>query len=368
MEKKYQVFVSSTYSDLMDERKKILQTLMDMDCIPSAMEMFPAADEEQWEYIKKVIDDCDYYLLVIGGKYGSVTNEGISYTEKEYNYAVQKGMSIIAFIHANPDNISFANSEVNPESLEKLLAFREHVKTGRLVKFWTSANELPGLVALSLTKTIKTTPAIGWVRANSIASENATRKILELQDEIVTLKEQLESNKHTMPEGSELLAQSDDKFEIKLRISFTHDTLSFHAPEKRFAKEYLILSTWNELFGALGISASQPIRETKIKSEMARFFKEKFSTQLLKPYGETYSISSATISETTFQTIKLQFNALGFITTTQKMKIQRDCEKEIVFCELTPLGKHKLIEVRAIYRNPKPDNSDKQNILQQVLA
>jgi len=67
MDKRYQVFVSSTYADLQQERQKVIQALMEMDCIPAGMELFPAADEEQWEFIKQIIDDCDYYILIIGG-------------------------------------------------------------------------------------------------------------------------------------------------------------------------------------------------------------------------------------------------------------------------------------------------------------
>src|SRR5262245_66397627 len=84
MEKRYQVFVSSTYADLKEERQRVLQALMELDCIPAGMELFPAADQEQFEFIKRVIDDCDYYLLIVGGRYGSVTPQGISYTEQEY--------------------------------------------------------------------------------------------------------------------------------------------------------------------------------------------------------------------------------------------------------------------------------------------
>jgi hypothetical protein len=80
MEKHYQVFVSSTYADLQEERSHVFRTLMEMDCIPAGMELFPAIDEEQFEFIKKVIDDCDCYLLIIGGRYGSLTPEDISYT------------------------------------------------------------------------------------------------------------------------------------------------------------------------------------------------------------------------------------------------------------------------------------------------
>src|SRR4029078_13480085 len=99
MEKRYQVFVSSTYADLQQERQRVIQALMEMDCIPSGMELFPAADEEQFEFIKKIIDDCDYYLLIIGGRYGSTTAEGVSYTEKEYDYAIAKGLKVVALLH-----------------------------------------------------------------------------------------------------------------------------------------------------------------------------------------------------------------------------------------------------------------------------
>ena len=74
MDKRYQVFISSTYSDLKEERGKVMQTVMSLDCIPAGMEFFTAIDSEQLEFIKKIIDDCDYYILIIGGKYGSMTD------------------------------------------------------------------------------------------------------------------------------------------------------------------------------------------------------------------------------------------------------------------------------------------------------
>ena len=135
MDKRYQVFVSSTYADLKEERQHVLQALMEMDCIPAGMELFPAADEEQWEFIKKVIDDCDYYLLIIGGRYGSTTADGISYTEKEFDYAVEKGLRVVALIHGAPDDIPFGKSEQDPVLREKLISFKDKVMDGRLVKF-----------------------------------------------------------------------------------------------------------------------------------------------------------------------------------------------------------------------------------------
>ena len=86
MEKKYQIFISSTYEDLKEERKKVQDTILSMYQFPIGMEMFSAADEEQWEIIRETIDSSDYYVLIIGHRYGSVIEEGeyagISYTQK----------------------------------------------------------------------------------------------------------------------------------------------------------------------------------------------------------------------------------------------------------------------------------------------
>ena len=127
MDKRYQVFVSSTFTDLKEERSSVIQTLMKMDCIAAGKELFPALDEEQFQSIRRVIDDCDYYLLIIGGRYGSVTEEGISYTEKEYDYAVEKSIKVLALIHGAPDKIPFGKSEETATARKKLDAFREKV-------------------------------------------------------------------------------------------------------------------------------------------------------------------------------------------------------------------------------------------------
>ena len=56
MNKRYQVFVSSTYRDLRVERMEVMTALLGLDCIPCGMEYFPAADETQWSFIKRLIN------------------------------------------------------------------------------------------------------------------------------------------------------------------------------------------------------------------------------------------------------------------------------------------------------------------------
>jgi hypothetical protein len=226
MEKRYQVFVSSTYADLKQERQKVIQALMEMDCIPSGMELFPAADEEQLVFIKRIIDDCDYYLLIIGGRYGSTTPEGISYTEKEYDYAIEKGIKVIGLLHANPEDIPFSKTEVDPVLRERLLEFRKKVSSNRLVKYWNNAHELPGLVALSLQKTIKAFPAVGWIKADSISNDQVLNGIKEFQKENKNLRESVEDFSSVI------------KHEIKPEIIGLTDNL-FRQFKGMYTEEYL---------------------------------------------------------------------------------------------------------------------------------
>lgn len=77
--------MSSTYLDLIAERRAVIQALLELDCFPAGMEVFTASDEDQWTLIRDVIDSSDYYVVVVGGRYGSISVEGISYTEMEYD-------------------------------------------------------------------------------------------------------------------------------------------------------------------------------------------------------------------------------------------------------------------------------------------
>lgn len=163
--KKYQVFVSSTFSDLIKEREKVSKTILALGCIVAGMELFPASNKEQFEYIKHIIDESDYYVLILGGRYGSLSEDGISYTEKEFDYAKEKGIPILAFLHKNIEKIPFDKSEIDEEKRAKLLSFRKKVQTGRLVQFWENAEELSLNVSTSLSQAFNTHPSKGWVRS-----------------------------------------------------------------------------------------------------------------------------------------------------------------------------------------------------------
>jgi len=121
--KRYQVFISSTFEDLKEERRAVQDVIISTGDFPVQMESFPAADEDQFEFIKSLIDHCDYYVLIIAGRYGTVAEDGMSYTEKEYRYAVSKGVPVLVMIHNNRGSIAADKSEKTEESKEYLEHF-----------------------------------------------------------------------------------------------------------------------------------------------------------------------------------------------------------------------------------------------------
>lgn len=331
MEKRYQVFVSSTYADLKDERKHVLQALMEMDCIPAGMELFPAADEEQWEFIKKVIDDCDYYLLIIGGRYGSLTNDGVSYTEKEFDYAVAKGLKVIALIHGEPDDIPFGKSEQDPALRENLLGFKDKVMDGRLVRFWKNAEELPGLVALNLTKTIKMYPAIGWVRSNNVANEDVLIEINELRKNNTQLQESLFKAEARQKPIVENLADIDSL--ISIDGTYKTQEQGYHAYTNKFKCEV----SWSKLFSLISPYLAEHPNDSIVKSKIASSLKE-VSIGSTKGYSET-------INDQQFKTISIQLKAYGLVTISYSKTVGGGMG---LFWSLTELGEKLMLESRVV--------------------
>ncbi|MBE7438201.1 MAG: DUF4062 domain-containing protein [Spirochaetales bacterium] len=178
---KYQIFVSSTYADLQEERDNILYTILSMNHIPIGMELFNAADEDQWELISDAIRDSDYYVLILGRRYGSATADGIGFTEKEYDFACQTGIPVLAFLIDPSAPTAGTQNETDPMKLKQLNAFRDKVeRNGKNAGFWRNAEDLGRLVSLSLQKQMDRKPGIGYIRASRAASP-------EILDEMATL-------------------------------------------------------------------------------------------------------------------------------------------------------------------------------------
>ena len=205
MDKVYQIFVSSTYADLADERRRVSETLAKAGYIPTGMELFPAADQRQLEFIKRVIDRSDYYVVIVGGRYGSLADDKISFTEKEYEYALQRQIPVLAFLHARPEQIPVGKTDLDVEQAKRLAAFRDRLSKGRIVDFWEEPQDLCTNVVIAVTQAINLSPGVGWIRGDQAIDP----KVLQDSERIRIENEQLRLRLSEL-EGSELVPLHGD--------------------------------------------------------------------------------------------------------------------------------------------------------------
>lgn len=320
MDKKYQIFVSSTYQDLIDERQKVIEALISKNCFPVGMEYFPAANEEQFTVIKKLIDRCDYYILILGGRYGSIEPKtGKSYTQLEYEYAIEKNIPVSAFYRDNINNLSPDKIEKSDEGQKRLKAFKELIQK-KLCKSWSEGYELAFKVNSTLDFMFENYPRTGWVKADEVSSAEANKEIISLRKENDLLKSKIRALSSQVPKGTEEYKQGDDKFIIRYTMSF--DSFAGESGEKTYRIEF----TWNEIFLSIGTTLLKPVSEQTIK--------DKLEERLL---GEYYDIN-----EEDFQTILIQLMALKLITS-DTIKY----EGVNTFWIMTEYGKNLMVQLMA---------------------
>jgi len=179
---KYQVFISSTYEDLKDERDQVMKAVLEMGHMPVGMEMFSAGDESQWSLIKRQLEDVDYYIVIIAHRYGSIDDTGVSYTEKEYDHAVSLGIPIIGLIIDDAASWPKKKMDEDPLLQTKLNNFKSKVRT-KMVSFWKNKEDLNGKSAIALGKEINRSPRIGWVKGDTVASADMAKEITRLSVE-----------------------------------------------------------------------------------------------------------------------------------------------------------------------------------------
>jgi Domain of unknown function (DUF4062) len=199
---RYQVFISSTFRDLKQERQSVLDAILNLGHFPAGMELFPASDSTPWEVIERVIEDSDYYILVVGGMYGSMDSSGISYTEREYDYARRLGTPVLTFLHEDPSLIPSGKVEASDGSRAKLSAFRTKLQSAHHCKYWCDAKDLRYKVAIGLVAEINLNPAVGWIRASDGKEREVAMARMDVREAVEEAKQQ-----HALREAAEQRAQ-----------------------------------------------------------------------------------------------------------------------------------------------------------------
>ena len=298
MDRVFQVFVSSTFTDLEDERRLVSNSLAKAGYIAAGMELFPAADQDQFEYIKRIIDRSDYYVVITAGRYGSVANDGLSYTEKEFDYARSKGIPVLALLHANPGSLAADKSERDEAGRKKLKRFNEKLKTGRLTDFWGNKDELCTKAVIAVSHAVNLTPGLGWVRGDNAIDPKVLQEAERLRAENAELKIRIA------------------KFQGSLAVEFdpsisgpgTGISITIEETRRSRTKRYTVNTTFKDIFLRTYDEILTEPAEPYMQSVIGRAFAR----------GQTAIGTSYSCDHDSTITIRRQLDALGLIETKAK--------------------------------------------------
>ncbi|TDX64226.1 uncharacterized protein DUF4062 [Methylosinus sp. sav-2] len=338
---RYQVFVSSTHLDLKEERERIIYELIKSGFIAVGMEQFHAATEEQMEYIRPLIDETDYYVVIVKGRYGSVGADGISYTEKEYRYALEKGVPILAFLYEKMDDLRLGDTDQNPEKQAKLIDFRNELQK-RMVCYWNNTDQLVNKVKDSVYDSVRRKPRVGWIRGDNAMDPAVYKELESARKAVLELEKRL--SEVVVVDLHNDLAQGADIFQIQWTLmekSGGNEFLNYRYEE---IGKFTFDTSWDDILVILIENLYREDTEYAIGSAIAQHIRDS-----LVDAGDDQHVD---VHVDVVRNIRFQLEALGIISTTTRTSTSSTGYSRTNLCwVLTERGRQYISKIRAIRRD-----------------
>lgn len=345
MDVRPQVFVSSTYLDLVEERQAVTRILLELSCFPAGMELFPAGDEDKMDLIKGVIDDSDYYILILGGKYGSVDAEtDVSYTEMEYDYAIETQTPVMAFLKRDLGSVAAQKVELDPTKAKKLEEFRKKAESKRNVRYFDGKDDLASQIATSLVALQKKRPPTGWVRGDYAMTADIRGELAELRAQAA--REVQEGAAPLYPD----LEDGEDTLEFDVKVNYTdqQDGLDYHSL-------YSCVATWNEIFAGIAPKLLHETSDRSLGSALNSLL-ERLALEVFPEVNPDVTVkrvwNTSVLTPDLLDQVIIQFMALKLVARgTQKRGIN-DHQR---YWKLTTEGEDRMMQLRARRKHPKDE-------------
>ncbi len=333
MKRKYQIFVSSTYTDLLKERQAAVEAILKAGHIPAGMELFAAGDKSQLETIKKWIDASDIYMLILGARYGTIEPEtNLSYTEVEYDYALTKNKPFFAIVIDEKAIKKRQKKFIEKDNADKLEIFRKKVLS-KTSSFFFEPKDVKLSIHESINKLTEEYEFIGWVSGQYAKTEEELQKVNELYEYNNKLEKELNELKKNIDKDLSDLAQGSDIIELDFSI-------------KEFSQKKDI--TWDGLFLVIAnqcLKGNLQNSEKNIKVAVADFIGEIIDLKNRSVILENGSFVK------NFEIIKTQFFSLDYFDII--MQSYSSENKLATLWNLTTKGKRHYSDILAIRKKSK---------------
>lgn len=282
MDKKLQVFISSTFVDLKEERQAAVQAILKAGHIPAGMELFTAGDKSQMETIKRWIDESDIYMLILGGRYGSIEpTTSLSYTELEYDYAIEKEKPLFAVViteDALDKKVKANGLEYVERSQPAALAeFRKKALTN-ISSFFDDSKDIKLSVHETIGDFLGRYQFSGWVRGDAVID---TAPLLDEIKRLTAQRNDFELQLADLKKVSRGVAQAEaDQVNLNELASVLSkieiQTTVFNKPEDDEPKKYDLY----RIFTALSDNIVAGVRNNRGAGDVEQFLYYNVCTKL----------------------------------------------------------------------------------------
>jgi tetratricopeptide (TPR) repeat protein len=145
-----QIYISSTYSDLVEHRKQVYDVLRKMRYDVIAMEDYAATDERPLDKCLADVAASHLYVGIFAWRYGYIPpGQERAITELEYRRAGEAGLERLIFLL--PEDAPWPRNQVEKgPGAEKIEALRAELGAAHIVEFFHSPEELAAQVATAV--------------------------------------------------------------------------------------------------------------------------------------------------------------------------------------------------------------------------
>lgn len=301
LDKRYQVFISTSGKDMQPERMVLSQTLVGMGFFSWGLEQRTPLSTA---FSRRQIDDCDYFLLLVGSQYGEQSVSGVGYMQLEYIYAVTKQKPIIVFMHEDPTSRPQSLHDEKPELREKFLEFRKQLQqeVDQVITYRT-LRDLELAVRSNMLQMLERYPVVGWVRPQNIQI---------LQDEIDALKAKLTQLQ------AEIKPKEAEPFLIVSKVAM-YESFSFeyrmHAYQDGNFKEVKAMRdmTWAQILLLLGETFKEPMSEEYFSKALNDYLNDTGLQDARREMPRAHAVARAQINVRALHNIKVQMRQNDWI-------------------------------------------------------
>jgi Domain of unknown function (DUF4062) len=315
IDKRYHVFISTTGADMQPERSVLAQTLASLGFFSWGLEIRTPLTTA---FARRQIDDCDYFVILLGSRYGELSASGVSYLHLEYIYAVTKQKPVLVLLHEAPESRALEVQETTKEGQRKFEDFRRQLQRDRdMVVTFRELRELEVALRHAMPQLTQRYAALGWVRPDDVAMQALQLENEKLRQKNAKLTASSRSRASSSPvTDSKTAAAAQNENEpnvLEVRLAGGDELTSFdyrvHAYQDGNFRELRPTRrlSWNELLIAVGPGFRSPAPEEKF----ARLLNDYLNISALGDVQETMPRAHATarcqINVRALHAIKVQF-------------------------------------------------------------